>query len=734
MEEGYNKIRLVLIEASKALFILAFISGVIIPGVILALFSLTVFKFSGHQYMAFFLALVSVVLPILVIVTVVFYLIQKKLLGELGVWYQRERDPNSKTDRDLAQRLQAKLSSMAYLHAAEVGTGIFFGISGGVILWRNYAGLSVSSSLYYAALGFLMAAADFLITLFLSQRLMRKVTEKFLADCHGFGFRPGGGMRRRLIAFSLVFLLVTLGMTWVASSYLSTDMLMDEVEKRGRDSAELLASRLDAVLQEGDRGQIVALVEKYSISKDEWVNIYDEAGIKVYEIKQGRVQDLSSNAMLAGKVDNTLASLSSAVEHIGTKDYLISAAPLEVNPGWSLVRVSLPSISANVIARTMPTMILLFMVAVMVAAFLTYLLSHNITDPIDRLVKICRIIATGDLAVEVPVDSLDEVGELSSSYSEMIASLRSISEGLIDTSGEVSEGAESIVAVAEQIMASIEELNALVQELSSQIEHEVDQIRNVEEIMKAVSQTISMSHGRADEGFEMSHDAERLVLEGRERAHEAVEKIADFKMVLDDSMAAIMSLGESSQKIGAIVDIITRIADQTNLLALNAAIEAARVPEYGKGFAVVADEVKKLAREAAESAQRISNLVVTIQRDVETAKSLMEKGTLGMYIGIETVDKTDQSLASISEMVSRMARLAGSIAEDSTAEMDQSQRLAESLQEMRTQIDNDMAAYEQIGASSDQQTKGTMELASTAEQLSEIAHRLYDMVAHFKTK
>ncbi|OFW65590.1 MAG: hypothetical protein A2V52_02655 [Actinobacteria bacterium RBG_19FT_COMBO_54_7] len=89
MEEGYNKIRLVLIEASKALFILAFISGVIIPGVILALFSLTVFKFSGHQYMAFFLALVSVVLPILVIVTVVFYLIQKKLLGELGVWYQR---------------------------------------------------------------------------------------------------------------------------------------------------------------------------------------------------------------------------------------------------------------------------------------------------------------------------------------------------------------------------------------------------------------------------------------------------------------------------------------------------------------------------------------------------------------------------------------------------------------------------------------------------------------------
>lgn len=64
-------------------------------------------------------------------------------------------------------------------------------------------------------------------------------------------------------------------------------------------------------------------------------------------------------------------------------------------------------------------------------------------------------------------------------------------------------------------MAAIEELNALVQELSGQIEHEVDQIRSVEEIMKGVAATISVSQGRADEGFEMSHDAERLVLEGR---------------------------------------------------------------------------------------------------------------------------------------------------------------------------------------------------------------------------
>jgi methyl-accepting chemotaxis protein len=271
-----------------------------------------------------------------------------------------------------------------------------------------------------------------------------------------------------------------------------------------------------------------------------------------------------------------------------------------------------------------------------------------------------------------------------------------------------------------------------VQDLSGQIEHEVDQIRNVEEIMGGVARTISMSHTKASQSFEISQDAEKMVLEGREYAHDAVEKIAEFKDILDESMDAILSLGESSQKIGTIVEIITRIADQTNLLALNAAIEAARVPEFGKGFAVVADEVKKLAQEAAGSAQRIHDLVRVIQKDVETAKSLMEKGTMGMYVGMETVERTDHSLLSISDVVNQMARMAGSIAEASSQELDESEKLSYSLKAMKDQVENTAGAYEEIGASSEEQTAATTELTGTAERLSEIANKLQEMVAHFK--
>ncbi len=723
-----------LFSASRRLAIKALLSALILPLVVLVLFSLSIFRFGSRQYTAFLLAVAVVIVPLTVIYALVYTFMQRSLARRLTSWYDRPRDASRPEDRALAVRLQRDLYGSGFRHGAIVGVGIFLALALSVLVFGPYAEFTPYLTISYISLGFLLSLVEFFITVFLSHREMRPVMALLLSDCRGFGFHPASGIGKRLLSFSLVIMVLTLGVAWIASSYLSSEMLKEEVEKKAGENVLLLAQHLSSSRLAGASSRdLEEAFRKADLSSSGRTALLDAEGRVFSQLDRGGVAESVWENMVKELEDPQEDPLVRFVT-ASNRQYLVASSSLPGIPGWKVVRVGEADPSFQALRRLTPTMLLLLLVSAGVAVFLTLVLTHNLADPLKRLVGCCRLVAQGDLQVEVPVESLDDVGELSSSYAEMLESLRRITLGLLETSGEVSEGAESIVAVSEEIMGAIEELNALVEDLSGQIEEEVEQIRNVEEIMLGVAETISRSHSQASRSLEISRDAERLVLEGRERAREAVEKIGEFKDLLDTATEAVVSLGESSKKIDTIVDIITRIAEQTNLLALNAAIEAARVPEHGKGFAVVADEVKKLAQEAAASAHRISDLVRTIQQDVETARGIMEKGTMGIYIGMETVDRTDQSLVSIAAVMGQIAGLVESIAQASAQELSQSERLSASLEAMHNQVETTAQAYQEIESSSEQQTQVTSELTTTAEKLADIARRLQEMVSRFRVE
>ncbi len=378
--------------------------------------------------------------------------------------------------------------------------------------------------------------------------------------------------------------------------------------------------------------------------------------------------------------------------------------------------------------------LLLVVVLAGTIGFITYLISRNIVDPVRGLALVSRQISKGDLSADIPVNSMDDLGELASSYDNMLVSLSHITGQAQESAEWVAAGAESLSASTEQINSVNEQLNELVMRLSANMEEEVRKIERINEIMDSVVATMQVSHSKAEQGAEISVNIERLVEEGRREANEAVREISKIYELITASAAAIQSLDERSSEVTMIVDVIADIADQTNLLALNAAIEAARAKEYGRGFAVVADEVKKLSEESNRSAQRISVLIRGMRQETENAVEIMTEGAKRMAEGTDVVSRTDRSLGQIAQQISRMADISRGISDDTQRESEASQAMAADLSEITKLVESNSAAYQELGQLSEEQVAAMQEVSATAQELAFLAERLDELVKRFKLR
>ncbi|MFI1996615.1 methyl-accepting chemotaxis protein [Actinoplanes sp. NPDC020271] len=117
------------------------------------------------------------------------------------------------------------------------------------------------------------------------------------------------------------------------------------------------------------------------------------------------------------------------------------------------------------------------------------------------------------------------------------------------------------------------------------------------------------------------------------RSASAATTAADGKDAAASAGQKVRALERSVGEIADVNAIIASLAEQTNLLALNATIEAARAGELGKGFAVVASEVKDLARETADSVQRVNAVITAIVAETDDVAQTFAQ-TTGAVDGI----------------------------------------------------------------------------------------------------
>ena len=276
------------------------------------------------------------------------------------------------------------------------------------------------------------------------------------------------------------------------------------------------------------------------------------------------------------------------------------------------------------------------------------LIARSLSRGVSVLGQATARLAKGDLTARAECNSRDELGEVAGAFNHMAGDFASLI-------GELRLSADQVAASA----ATLSQTSDRVLDVSkAQVGNAGSAANSIEDLNAAVKEIAQRADGAvtaADEANAMSDHGQRVVagvVQGIQQVASTVSKTAGL-------MAA---LGQRSNQIGQIIQVIRGIAEQTNLLALNAAIEAARAGEQGRGFAVVADEVRNLAERTAGATAEISDMIKAIQTETGSAVAAMETGSRQVEGGVEQANQAMQALQQINGSVKRVVEMIQGIA------------------------------------------------------------------------
>ncbi|MBD9481774.1 methyl-accepting chemotaxis protein [Pseudomonas sp. PDM14] len=336
---------------------------------------------------------------------------------------------------------------------------------------------------------------------------------------------------------------------------------------------------------------------------------------------------------------------------------------------------------------------------------LTTQLMHAVLRPLEKTVAAARAIAQGNLRNSISVDSNDEAGQLQKALADMQGNLRQMIDGIRSES--------------EQLQRTAQHLNSASQTIVQGSSDQSDSATSMAAAMEQMIQNIAQIADHASNAKDISAQSEQLAGSGGQVILGVVEGMSRIADAVNQSSATITALGQSSEEIHSIIQVIKSIAEQTNLLALNAAIEAARAGEAGRGFAVVADEVRNLALRTAQSTQEITGMIERIRSSTEQAVQSMQTGVTRVNDGVGLARQAGESINEIRGGAHRAAEvveeISHTIGEQSKASNEVAQRV------------------EQIAQMAQQNTRTVNELADAARHLDRVARSMQSSVLQFQT-
>ncbi|HEY9112139.1 MAG TPA: methyl-accepting chemotaxis protein [Rhodanobacteraceae bacterium] len=330
-------------------------------------------------------------------------------------------------------------------------------------------------------------------------------------------------------------------------------------------------------------------------------------------------------------------------------------------------------------------------------------LNERNQQAIMRLLDEMGTLAEGDLTVKATVTE-DITGAIADSVNFAVEALRSLVTTINETAVRVSSAAQETQATAKH--------------LADAANQQAEQITSASAKINEMAVSIDQVSRNSADSAEVAQRSVQIASNGAQIVRQTISGMDSIREQIQETSKRIKRLGESSQEIGSIVELINDIAEQTNILALNAAIQAASAGEAGRGFAVVADEVQRLAERATGATKRIETLVQTIQSDTVEAVSSMEQTTTQVVNGARLAEDAGTALGEIEKVSNNLAGLIQGI---SSAAKQQSAAA--------TNISSTMSSIQQITA---QTSVGANQTAESIGNLAQLAQELRRSVADFK--